>query len=279
MLGDLGLAKDLTFDSGITVGVGTAGYMAPEQTLAGAKIDMRTDIYAASALLAQLASGEAPDPVRRVSNGRLETGRPLPPSIPSPLGGALLRGLDTDPDNRPQTIEQWLADVEAGLAASPAPPLPMVGLIAGPSAARGGGRRRWAIVAATAVVAVGGIGYALSSGGREGPASSSTVATTVASSTTFTSSSRVIAPNGFAVTLAGPTAIKLGVQAIWTVDAPGAVNGTWSLDGPVQPDPDTWLPGNYFAGTWNVQGTFQLKLTAVDADGNVASDTVSFTVS
>ena len=35
MLGDLGLAKDLAFDSGVTVGVGTAGYMAPEQTLAG----------------------------------------------------------------------------------------------------------------------------------------------------------------------------------------------------------------------------------------------------
>lgn len=85
MLGDLGLAKDLSFDSGITVGVGTAGYMAPEQTLPGAKIDMRTDIYAASALLAQLASGEAPDPVRRVSNGKLEAGRPLSPSIPAAL--------------------------------------------------------------------------------------------------------------------------------------------------------------------------------------------------
>jgi hypothetical protein len=138
------------------------------------------------------------------------------------------------------------------------------------------------------MLVVGGAGYVLSAGGGEGTASSttepsitaSTLATsTAAASTTVADSSRVIASNGFAVSLAGPTEIKLGVQAIWTVDAPGAVNGTWSLNGPVQPDPDTWLPGNYFAGTWNVQGSFDLTLTAVDADGNVASDTLTFTVS
>ena len=69
MLGDLGLAKDLSFDSGITVGVGTAGYMAPEQTLPGAKIDMRTDIYAASALLAQLARPCTPCLQRQAGGG------------------------------------------------------------------------------------------------------------------------------------------------------------------------------------------------------------------
>ncbi|MGE0139825.1 MAG: protein kinase [Ilumatobacteraceae bacterium] len=116
MLGDLGLAKDLSFDSGVTVGVGTAGYMAPEQALAGAKVDTRTDIYAASALLAQIASGEPPDPLRRISNGSLQSGRPLPPTIPDALGRALGHGLDADPNLRTQTIEQWQAEVDSALA-------------------------------------------------------------------------------------------------------------------------------------------------------------------
>jgi hypothetical protein len=263
MLGDLGLAKDLSFDSGITVGVGTAGYMAPEQTLPGAKIDMRTDIYAASALMAQLASGEAPDPVRRVSNGKLETGRPLSPSIPPQLGAALLRGLDTDPAGRPQTIEQWLVEVEAGLGPPGAPPL-AARAVGGPPS---GGRRRL-VAAVAALVLAAGIGIALAtSRGDEGGDKGS-------GATTSTS-----APAGFTVTLKGPTEVKLGVQALWTVEAPGAVSGTWSLTGPVQPDPPNWSPGNYFAGTWNVQGPITLTLTAVDADGNTASDSIEFTVS
>lgn len=311
MLGDLGLAKDLSFDSGITVGVGTAGYMAPEQTLPGAKIDMRTDIYAASALMAQLASGEAPDPVRRVSNGKLEAGRPLSPSIPAALRVALLRGLDTNPDGRPQTIEHWLAQVEAGLG-PPAAAVPPAGPGAQRTDGRSGGTRRWAIIGAAAVVAIGGVGLAIATSGddaRVGATASSTSASAVSSTSELTSttaatttSPSTTAPSGgpatsvagsarttvgpttpvagqpFTVTLTGPTELALGVQAVWAVDAPGAVSGTWSLTGPVQPNPATWSPGNYFAGTWNVPGTFDLTLTAVDANGTTATQTLVFTV-
>jgi len=87
-----------------------------------------------------------------------------------------------------------------------------------------------------------------------------------------------VAGQPFTVTLTGPTELALGVQAVWAVDAPGAVSGTWSLTGPVQPNPATWSPGNYFAGTWNVPGTFDLTLTAVDANGTTATQTLVFTV-
>jgi serine/threonine protein kinase len=134
MLGDLGLAKDLRLDSGITVGVGTAGYMSPEQSELGAKIDTRTDIYAVSALMALVASDEPPDPLRRYSQGSLASGRPLPERIDGAFRSALECGLDVDPDHRPQTIEAWQAAVDAGLAArgdapfappSPTSPSPM----------------------------------------------------------------------------------------------------------------------------------------------------------
>ena len=123
MLADLGLAKDLAMNSGVTVGAGTAGYMSPEQMVPGGRIDERTDIYATSALLAQIATGEAPDPARRVSGGALEHGRPLGP-LPPALSPVLLRGLDVNPDRRPQTIQQWAAEVDSALAPALVPPPP-----------------------------------------------------------------------------------------------------------------------------------------------------------
>ncbi len=254
MLGDLGLAKDLAFDSGVTVGVGTAGYMAPEQTLAGAKIDTRTDIFAASALLAQIASGEAPDPVRRVSAGTIEHGRPLPDVIAGSLRQVLLRGLDTNPDRRQQTIEQWLAEVDGALVSLAAEQPPPVA-----------SRRRRRAFAIAAVVLVGLIGVGLA-------VHASTDSPTTSSTSTDTSSL------GFSVDLTGPTTVTLGKPAIWNVDAPGAVSGVWQLNGPVQPDPDTWTPGSWFEGTWNVQGTITLTLTVVDSKGNEASDSITFVV-
>jgi len=258
MLGDLGLAKDLAFDSGVTVGVGTAGYMAPEQTLPGAKIDTRTDIFAASALLAQIASGEAPDPVRRVSGGTVEHGRPLPDSLSPALRQPLLRGLDTNPDRRQQTIEQWLAEVDGAL-------LPLVGTDTTHSAAAAPpDRRRIALIGAALLVALAAIvGFALSRDGSDGSGD--------------TTSSQVA---GLSVELVGPDLINVGESALWEVKAQGAVKGVWSLTGPVQPAPgkELWKPGNWFSGTWNVPAEVELTLTVEDSSGNTASDTITFEV-
>ncbi|HAP76505.1 MAG TPA: hypothetical protein DCR14_10520 [Acidimicrobiaceae bacterium] len=86
--------------------------------------------------------------------------------------------------------------------------------------------------------------------------------------------------SGLTVRLTGPTELDIGEQGIWRVESPDAVSGTWSLTGPVQPDADAlvWAPGNWFQGTWNVPAEVTLTLTVVDADGNTASGSISFTV-
>ena len=217
LLGDLGLAKDLTVGSGLTVGAGTAGYMAPEQSRPGTTIDTRTDIYAASALLAEVASGQPPDPLRRFRDGVLEGGSPLPANIVEPLRTVLTHGLDTDPLKRPATITEWWAAIDAAtadttpiavLADVPRREIDTVPVHAGPLAAEsprvartGAGRVPLRVALAALVVVVvaavvllargGGDGEATasSSGATGGSGNGSGAAVNATSSTTSTSTS------------------------------------------------------------------------------------------
>lgn len=101
LLADLGICKDLAFNSGLTVSGGTAGFRPPEQDQAGV-VDTRADIWAASALLAWLTEGAA--------------------QLPDPFHQALHRGMRSDPDQRQQTVTQWLAEIESALTPEPPPP-------------------------------------------------------------------------------------------------------------------------------------------------------------
>ncbi len=304
MLGDLGLAKDLRLDSGITVGVGTAGYMSPEQSEAGGKIDTRTDIYAASALVALVASGEAPDPLRRYSDGTLASGRPLPASISGAFRAALEHGLDQDPARRPQTIEAWRDDVDAGLATLEGRSSATAGGTA--VATSGSSPRKLRLVAGlgAAALAVVVFGVIATSGDDEGDVATSTTGqpaanstnpsvsssvssfvgsstpTTVVRVTTVATTPPTTVPAPF-VDITGPTTIQVGVQARWDVGWSGVVSGTWSLTGPVTLTPESsgWLPTNWFQGTWNTAGgPYTLTLTAVDAVGTTYVDSIEFSV-
>jgi serine/threonine-protein kinase len=93
---------------------GTPGYMAPEQILGDRPTDVRADIYALGCLAYWLVTGElvfrgatAMDTV--VQHVREQ---PVPPSqrteldIPVSLEQVILRCLEKDPDDRPQTVDE-----------------------------------------------------------------------------------------------------------------------------------------------------------------------------
>lgn len=155
---DFGIAKIRDGERGIeplqtqegTV-FGTPRYMSPEQAQ-GKKLDGRSDLYAVGVLLFHMLTGRAPftdddavvvmahhiktvpPPVREVAPGR---------PIPASLEALVCRALEKDPNARPQTAEQFLADLEATLAeakrltaASLAPPPAVAAPVARSSRAR-----------------------------------------------------------------------------------------------------------------------------------------------
>jgi len=114
---------------GPKTGVGTPGYMAPEQLASGAPVSERTDIYALGLVLYELLVGR--HPIDR-------TGRPQPVPRPSTIVSAVdptvehavMRALSPNPDDRPSSASE------------------MKRLLTAPAVTKVAPQRRWWFVAA-----------------------------------------------------------------------------------------------------------------------------------
>ncbi len=98
--------------------VGTMPYMAPEQ-LRGEKVDARSDIYAAGAVLFEMATRQRPFPQKTAPtliNAIQHEAPPTPSTINrriSPtLDGIILKALDKDPSRRYQAARELRVDLE-----------------------------------------------------------------------------------------------------------------------------------------------------------------------
>jgi signal transduction histidine kinase/predicted ATPase len=100
--------------------VGTLAYLAPEQTgRTGRSVDQRADLYALGATLYELATGEPPfgsgDPLRLTHDHLARVPAPpaeVNPALPAPLSEIILHLLEKEPDNRYQTADGLLYDLE-----------------------------------------------------------------------------------------------------------------------------------------------------------------------
>jgi serine/threonine protein kinase len=100
--------------------LGTLAYVAPEQTGRTARpVDRRADLYALGATLYELATGEPPfgsgDALRLIHDHLARA--PVPPAerrdtVPAALSEIIMHLLEKEPDNRYQTADGLLHDLE-----------------------------------------------------------------------------------------------------------------------------------------------------------------------
>ena len=176
---DFGIAKILDSDvPGLTrndVVCGTPQYMAPEQAT-GSALDQRCDLYAVGVILYQLATGHLPFDGQNSMEvlTRHVNEAPVPPRKRQPdapiseaMEALILRALEKDPAQRPQTAEEFrellqqlprqaapppLAGLATIPAAEPVPELPAPAKA--PAKAKAVARRPVAALAAAAAVLV-----------------------------------------------------------------------------------------------------------------------------
>ena len=131
---DFGLAKlfreitetdvtaSVTESQGVT---GTLPYMAPEQ-LRGDKVDARSDVWAAGAVLYEMATGKRPFPgehgpllIDAILNREPKAPSAVNGKVSANLENILLKALDKDPNRRYQSASELRVDLERMSASAP----------------------------------------------------------------------------------------------------------------------------------------------------------------
>jgi len=127
VVSDFGVAKALrnSADPGSSltsggVALGTPAYMSPEQASGDPSTDHRTDIYAIGAMAYEMLSGNqvftARSPRAVLAAHVAQLPEPITsrcPAVPPPLAALIMRSLEKQPTDRPQSAREMLADLNA----------------------------------------------------------------------------------------------------------------------------------------------------------------------
>jgi eukaryotic-like serine/threonine-protein kinase len=121
---DFGIARSLDVQGVTQTGtvLGTSEYIAPEQAR-GQKVDPKTDIYSLGAVLYELLVGEVPfSGDNFVAVAMRHVNEPVPsvlehrPDCPARLDLAIQRAMAKDPDDRFESMDAFITELEACMA-------------------------------------------------------------------------------------------------------------------------------------------------------------------
>ena len=99
--------------------IGTPEFMAPEQMQPELGVDVRADVYALGTIAYLMLGGKTPftgDLMQLVMQKIMHTPPPLSDlrtDIPKDVERAIMQALETDPNKRPQTVNEWISDLES----------------------------------------------------------------------------------------------------------------------------------------------------------------------
>jgi serine/threonine protein kinase len=107
---DFGIAREFTLGATQThTGILSAGYAPIEQYLPRAKRTPATDVYGLAATLYTLLTAEVPVPATLRHRQSLPEPRKLRSDLSPQVNQAVLHGMALEPDQRPQSVDDWLA--------------------------------------------------------------------------------------------------------------------------------------------------------------------------
>ena len=119
-LTDFGIAKAMNKREHTGVGVvkGKVAFMSPEQAM-GKDIDARSDLFSLGTVLYLLVTRTRPfegpselETLLRVQKGDFRAAQQAAPDLPPEVAALVARAMHPDPDQRYQTADEMLADVE-----------------------------------------------------------------------------------------------------------------------------------------------------------------------
>lgn len=107
---DFGIAREFT--PGATqshTNMVSDGYAPPEQYFAQGKYTPATDVYGLAATLYTLLTGQVPVAVILRTSQPMPSPRDLQPQVSPTVSQAVMRGMTVEAQNRPATVDEWLA--------------------------------------------------------------------------------------------------------------------------------------------------------------------------
>lgn len=106
---DFGLAREYTpKNSRSMTNARTEGYAPIEQYENRGNFGAWTDVYALAATLYVLVTKEMPIPARFRAYAELPSPKQFNPNLSDKLNTAILKGMALEPENRPQSVKEWL---------------------------------------------------------------------------------------------------------------------------------------------------------------------------